>query len=113
MLGGAMHGKNSQPKGRGSQRSAATATGEARHPHSDSQDHLSGLQPVGQNLQSQGLRTGNRVLLAISVDHNPGEFKYLGDPTAVLFLLDLNRQFHHALRAITEYHGTVGQSSEV
>ena len=36
MLGGAMHGKNCQPQGRGSQRSAATATGEARHPHSDS-----------------------------------------------------------------------------
>lgn len=143
-------GELPNPKGRGSQRSAATATGEARHPHIDSSgfarsatkwlrkwSHFvihhqvralsalrykpafgvqfphrrerqlqnpagheamlhhrgrkqwsrprSSLRPpaVGQNLQSQGLRTGNRVLLAISVDHNPGEFKYLGDPTAV------------------------------
>ena len=29
-----MHGENRQPEGRGSQGSAATATGEARHPHS-------------------------------------------------------------------------------
>ena len=48
--------------------------------------------PVGNDLNSEALGVGNRLLPALAVGHYARKLKSLRDPAAIFFNLQVNRQ---------------------
>jgi hypothetical protein len=54
------------------------------------------LESIGQNPKGKGLSLLSCLPLCVGVGKNAGEFRYLGDPASVVFLLGFDREPHNS-----------------
>jgi len=52
------------------------------------------LEALGQDAQRQGLDLCHCLVPALAIRHDPRQVTNLGQPTAIIFTLELNRELH-------------------
>jgi hypothetical protein len=52
------------------------------------------FEAFGNHAESEGLHAGDRFIPVLPVGHDAGQGRYFGEPTAIIFALNFNRERH-------------------